>query len=281
MSSGQSAPTPYQPTGQGAADQNYQSLNATLGQNGSNLAASVTPQYQQITSNVANNPYYATAQAGANQVASLGQGVAAGQMQGASNLQGLGNLATAYAPGTMATAYDPQSALYNRNLSSTLDAQNVASAQSGLAGSPFAAGLQGQTGENFNLDWQNTQQQRQADGIAGLASLSSTANSDYSGASTLGADALSTIGSSSALPGQTYLGQQTADLNALNAQVTGTNSANALTQSAIANDGTYLGIGQSATAGADNAAQTNNAQSNAVSNSVGNLFGTALSYAFI
>jgi hypothetical protein len=281
MSSGQSAPTPYQPTGQAAADANYQTNNNALSAAGSQLYSQAAPQYQQITSNVMSNPYYAQAQAGAGQVANAGQGVAAGQFQGASSLQGLGNLAAAYAPGTMATGYDPQSALYNKELTSTLDTQNVASAQNGVAGSPFAAGISGQTAQNFNLTWEQQQQQRQAAAIAALAQLEGTAGSAYSGASTLGAQGLDTIAQTSALPGQTYLGQQTADATALNTQVAGTNASEALTQAATANDASYLQIGQAATAGADSAAATNNAQSNAQSAGLGQAFGDALSFAFL
>jgi hypothetical protein len=281
MSSGENAPTPYQPTGQAAADANYQSDNSQLSGAGQALYSQVAPQYQQITSNVMSNPYYAQAQAGAGQVAQAGQGVAAGQFQGASSLQGLGNLAAAYAPATMATGYDPQSALYNQQLTATQDQQNVANAQNGVAGSPFAAGVSGQATQNFNLTWEQQQQSRQAAAIAALSQLEGTAGSAYFGASTLGAQGLDTIAQTSAAPSQTYLSQQTADATALNNQVAGTNASDALTQAAVGNDASYLQIGQSATQGADNAAATNNAQSNAQSAGLGQAFGSLLSFAFI
>ena len=62
--------------------------------------------------------------------------------------------------------FDPQNALYNRQFG-LQQQQNLASqAMSGVGQSPYAAGLTAQGNENFNIDWQNQQLARQADGSA-------------------------------------------------------------------------------------------------------------------
>jgi hypothetical protein len=77
------------------------------------------------------------------------------------------------------------------------------------------------------------------------------------------------------LPSDVYLQQQQADLAAIGSQIQGTNQASALTQAATADQGTYLGIGQTASQGAIQAAQANNAQANAQAEGIGKLLGTA------
>lgn len=102
-----------------------------------------------------------------------------------------------------------------------------------------------------------------------------TAIAGNSAASQLGTDALNTEAGAAQLPSDVYLQQQQADLAAIQAQITGTNASLAPTQQATADQGQYLGIGQTATAGADNAAQINNAQANAQAQGFGQLLGTA------
>jgi hypothetical protein len=255
--SGSSSPQAYQPTGQAQADQGFQQGAGQLASAGSQLYGQASQGYGQLYGNVVSNPYAAQAQQGAGQVAALGQGVAGGQLQGAAGLQGAGNQALGLTNSVIQTGFDPQGALYNRNLASTMDSQNVANAQNGVAGSPFAAGINGQTAANFNLDWANNQQARQASAISALGSLNSTAQGDYSGASTLGNQGLSTLSSSSNAPNATYLAQQQSIEAALNALVQGTDASLAPTQQSIGDYGSYLGIGQSAT-GLDQTAQSNN-----------------------
>lgn len=60
--------------------------------------------------------------------------------------------------------FDPQRQLYNRNYQQMLDQQNAINSMNGLSGG-YAAGLTGQTANNFNLDWQNAQLGRQVQAL--------------------------------------------------------------------------------------------------------------------
>jgi hypothetical protein len=235
--------------------------------------------------------------------------------------------AESYIPGTtdplitggnsvMQTGFDPQNALYNRSLEQLLNQQNAINASQGLQG-PIAAGVTGQQAENFNIDWQNQELQRQLSALAGaggaytgaagnLATLQNTgvgnfnslinsgvsnaanlistgSNALQSGvsnavgantaASDLGTAALNTEAGAAQLPQDIYLQQQQADLAAIAAQVAGTNASTANTQQAVADQGQYLNIGQTAAQGAINAAQANNQNANTQAAGFGQLFG--------
>lgn len=384
MSSGQNAPTPYQPANQPGADAAYQQGAGQLAQAGQQLYSSVAPQLAQASQNVQNNPYAAQAQAGAAAAANYGTNTVApqqlagaaqdssianmaasaapgaynsavgagqtayGQTQsllpsataGLSVAPGVFNQAQSYIPGTsqplmsganqvMQTGFDPQQALYDRTFQQQQDQTNATSAMNGVAGSPYAAGLANQANTNFNIDWQNAQLQRQiaalgaagtADsqaasnveglqtagvnnynaltsgavnnanslintgtgalnagintGVGAINSLGATSIAGNQGASQLGTDALNTMAGAAQLPSDVYLQQQQADLAAIGAQIQGTNASQAMTQTAVGDQGQYLNIGQTATAGADQAAQINNQQANSQAAGFGNLFGS-------
>jgi hypothetical protein len=387
MSSGQNAPTAFQPPNQAGAAASFQQGANQLASTGSQLSSSVDPQLSQISQNVQNNPFQAQALAGAQAAAGTATStVAPQQLAGASQDAQLASLAASQAPGAFNTAtqagqnaynqtqsllpaataglsaapgvfnqaqamipgttqplinganqvlqtgFDPQSALYNQQFQQQQDQQNAAAAMNGVAGSPYAAGLSNQANQNFNTNWQNQQlgRQTQALGAAGTADATAAGNLEglqtsgtnnfnaltsgavnnanslistgtgalnagintgvgaetalgneamagNAGASQLGTDALNTMAGAAQLPSDVYMQQQQADLAAIGAQIQGTNSAGALTQQATADQGQYLGIGQTASQNADNAAQINNAQANAQAAGFGNLFGSVTS----
>ena len=127
-------------------------------------------------------------------------------LQGLSVAPGVFNQAQAMIPGTtqplinaanqvLQTGFDPQSALYNQQYGQQLDQQNAINAQNGVSGSPYAAGITGQAGQNFNIDWQNQQLNRQLSALGGassadtaaagnLATLQSTGVNDYNALTT-------------------------------------------------------------------------------------------------
>ena len=70
----------------------------------------------------------------------------------------------------LGTAFDPQSALYNRTQQQVADQSLAGLSASGLAGTPWGQGVQGNTLSNFNIDWQNQQLGRQLQGIQGAGS---------------------------------------------------------------------------------------------------------------
>jgi len=81
------------------------------------------------------------------------------------------------------TAFDPQQALYNRTQQQVGDQANAISSQYGLGQSGAGAGMAQQANENFNIDWQNQQLQRQTQGAQGLAALSQQGLQDQGQAS--------------------------------------------------------------------------------------------------
>ena len=131
---------------------------------------------RQATQQQFNNPFAPTAQAGANTAMTLGQDAATNQFNLGGTLESLGQQVSAEgqplinnANQVMQTAFDPQSALYNRYqqlMQQQFQAQN---AQSGVGSTPYAAGLNAQNNQNFNISWNAQQLSNQ---IAGLNSAS-------------------------------------------------------------------------------------------------------------
>lgn len=107
-----------------------------------------------------------------------------------------------------------------------------------------------------------------------LTSLGNLTNSSNAAASALGTQGLNTLAGAAQLPQDIFLQQQQAELAALGAQIQGTNASEGLTQQAVADQGSYLSIGQQAAQGAIQAAQVNNQASAASSAGFGNLFGS-------
>ena len=114
-------------------------------------------------------------------------------------------------------------------------------------------------------------------GTSALNAGANTAVAANTAASDLGTAALNTQAGAAQLPSDVYLQQQQADLAAIGAQISGTNAASTQTQQAVADQGNYLNIGQTASQGATNAAQANNTQANAQAAGFGQLAGTVLS----
>ena len=210
------------------------------------------------------------------------------------------------------TGFDPQNALYNQQAGKTQDTSNAINAMYGLSQSPYGAGVAGQNQTNFNIDWQNAQLQREATALGAygneqstvannLANLNSNAVGNYNAlntaaasnyatttgaqgaayktASDLGIAGLNTLTAASQAPSQTYLGQQQADLQAAANVADISKTALAPDQSLAATEGNYLTLGQTATAGAQQATQINNAASSALFGAIGSIFGSVASAA--
>ena len=244
---GSSAPMAYTPANQAGADASYTSTLNNLTAGDTANYATANQGFNQTYQNVLNNPYYAQAQQGIN--ASGAQQYASGtaDINNANTLNGL-------APSIIASGFDPTSALYNNQLKSAQDAQSIASAQAGVAGSPFAAGMQSDATTNFNLDWQAQQAQKQQQAIAALSSLfSNSASTAATGAAQQQAGA--------AAPAQAYNSNQATIMQALQQLVSGTGSASSTVNNDVSQYGNYLGIGQNATQINDQATQVNNSQS--------------------
>lgn len=91
------APSGYQPAFQAQADQSYQNLVSGMQPYASGIASTTIPGLTSVAQNVQNNPYYGTAQQGANDVYGLSQNLYPQQYAGAMNMNQLGATAGANA----------------------------------------------------------------------------------------------------------------------------------------------------------------------------------------
>ena len=151
---------------------NYQSLggadNAAYGGIGQlanyNVAGNLLPQYQQIAQNTVNNPY-----AGGYVGNSAATG-AAGMGSGA----GITGTALSQLPDVqalMALGFDPQNSLYSKLQNQNQQQNQAILGQSGVASTPYGAGVAADANSNFNINWQNQQLQRALQGSQGASSL--------------------------------------------------------------------------------------------------------------
>ncbi|MGC2944162.1 hypothetical protein [Burkholderia ambifaria] len=152
-------------------------------QQGSNAAWQYGPAYQ----NAANQAGIGYTNAG-NALTGLGNLDLATQQQ----LLGAGQ--NVYQMGL-----DPQSALYDRTRQRVTDQSAASNSMYGLGSSAAGAGLQNQALSNFNIDWQNNQLSRAAQGLQAYTGAANTAG-NYGQA---GANALTQA------PGYTLLGGST------------------------------------------------------------------------
>src|SRR5215475_428817 len=157
-SSGVNIPNPYQLGHQPGADLGAYRGTQNLGQY--NLGGQNYGQYANLAQQGVANPYAGQFQQGAGTAGGMmeaaGQGAygAGGQLMGA-NLGLLPDVQQLVAMG-----FDPQQALYQRTAQQVQDQQRAALAASGVAGTPYGAGVQGKTMSDFNIDWQNNLLQR-------------------------------------------------------------------------------------------------------------------------
>lgn len=275
MSGGtQQAPTPYQPPNQAGAAAGFQQGAGQLSTAGANLYNQVTPHLSGIVGNVTDNPYFPQAMSGAQSAANAATSqVAPQQLGAASQLQAFSSLSNPAALQTLYSAYDPQSALYNQQYTQQLDQTNAIQSMYGTGGSPYGAGVAANASNNFNLNWQNAQLARQIAALGAYdTNLGAQGTADTT-ASDLGTAGLNTMASAAQLPYDLYLQQQQAQLQALGAQISGTNASLNPTQQATADYGQYLNIGQTASQGAISAAQANNQANAQAAAGFGQLFG--------
>lgn len=327
MGGGSQAPTPYQPAYQQQADSAYyNTLNALTPQVQADMATA-QQGYNSAYNTVLNNPYDSSMVQGtvgaANTLSGVGAnnltqgGVVTGQADQVFNdantvrgyapqFQDLASLAKGYAAPLSADAntlrsyapelaelgLDPNFAEYNYGMQQAKNSQNVTNAESGLAGSPFAAGM---TGDAMAAYKRNYDAQRYTKAMSALSALGQL----YSGAGGLDMQALQALQGSGGFLNDaigaydTAAGMDTAgtnidsaglgmeqqgandqalaammpyeavnteaedQLSALNAMTSGEAAAASPVFNATNAYGNYMDIGQQATAGADRAAQIN------------------------
>lgn len=231
----------WQPQYTNSADQQWWNLSQQ--NQGNNPYAQYAQQFKDVFNTQYNNPYAQGAQQGANNAAAAYGQVGTNGLNAANQINQASMSMLPYAQQIMTTAMDPQSALYDRTLQQTQDQQRVGQAARGITMSPYGAGLENQALQNFNIDWQNNQLQRQTTGldsankaITGAAANSTTAqNMANSGAAALQQQGL--------LPYQTSQGIATDQYNGLTNQINaglGTNQLNSANMAALMQ---YMGLG--------------------------------------
>lgn len=213
-----------------------------------NYGLSAFNQLQNNANQVASGPGYDT---GAVQQA--GQGLFAGQQQ---LQQGAGQV--------LQTSMDPQSALYQRTLQQTQDQTRSAEAARGIAMTPYGSGLENQATNNFNIDWQNQQLQRQTQGLGAAG----TALGQSSSAAQAGAGILQSI------PAQ----QRTQQLQALSALASNSQLPTQQMQQTIQDWLSYINGGNQTNQNALNAQQQAANQSSSMFSGIGSLLGMGLSF---
>jgi hypothetical protein len=230
----QAPPPAYMPQSLGAADSG--AING-IGALGTTIGGATTS-----ANNIANNPYAPSYQANVGQIGQAG-------MAGGANIYGAAQSTLPYAQQALQTAYDPQNALYAQQYQANNDAVNASLASRGLATTPYGAGVQSTSDQQFNTNWLQTQLQRQATGAQTASSILNTAGTG----TTTG---LNQMTAGAALP---YSTANTINQNGLNAYGTLAGIQNPQ----IADYLQYLGLGnQSAGVNNQNYANQITAQNN-------------------
>jgi hypothetical protein len=183
-----------------------------------NLGQSSLGYGQNIFNALQGNPYGGGFQGGANVAGGLGQMQALGQYGIGQGLINQGQGAFGAGQQVLNTAFDPQQQLYqylqNQNLQQTQAIQSGA----GLATTPYGAGVSALSNQQFNMNWQNEQLQRQLAGLQGYGGALGTGANLIGQGNALQAAAPGQYYQSSGLPYATYnqLGNdQYANLNQL------------------------------------------------------------------
>lgn len=171
--------------------------------------------------------------------------------------QGLGGLASS----ALATGFNQNNALYNQELGQINDQTNSGLAARGLAMSPYAAGVQGQTDTNFNNTWNNQLLQNESTAAGTASTLDNTYNSGMStgaqvsqGAADNSLSSLSSLLSSGNLSSSQlqsaigdYLSYLTGGTSASSAQASAQNQAAQIDNQGLAGlgslGGSLLGLG--------------------------------------
>lgn len=188
---GSSAPVGYQPNNQPGVDNSFNSL-YTAANNAPAQFNGYNPNYANQSFNAAfNNPYSGQMVDTAQQAGNIYEQSVNPLMQSAGyfapqvqNQINAGN--QAYSAGQTAynTALDPQNALYAQQRQINDDQTRANLAASGLSTSGVGVGIQNQSDQNFNTNWQAQQLQRQIYGANALNSGVNTMNNAVSGAGT-------------------------------------------------------------------------------------------------
>lgn len=253
-------PTPYQYQNQGGADQNaYAGIG---GLNSYNTYGQYLPQAQGLAQGIVNNPYQGQYQQGAD--------VSGGLQQGAGfQSYGAGGALNQAAGGTlpdiqalMTMGFDPQNALYSKLQQQNTDQTNAQNSMSGVASTPYGAGLADQSNQNFNLAWQNNELQRASTAAQGAGSLLGQAGGAFNTGTGLQSAGAQGVLAGAGTPYSTFNTINQTGLGALNQGGAFGQSASTLPQQSIQDYLAYLSGGTSAANAGTSAANAQLNQAN-------------------
>lgn len=234
-------PQGYQYQNQGGADSN--AFNTTNQLSNYNVPAQLLPQYQSIAQSSVNNPYAAMYQGGAGAAGNMG-------MQAGANAYGAGGSVMGSAldtlpdvQGLLSLGFDPQNALYARGLQQTQDQTRAAEGARGIATTPYGAGVENDATRNFNIDWQNQQLSRAAQGAGAAGNLLGAAGSGINTGSALQGAGAQTYLQGAGTPYNTFQGINANALNTLGQTGAFGASAAAIPQQQIQDYLSYLSGG--------------------------------------
>ena len=253
-------PQPYQFGNMGGADANaYQGI-GNLG--AYNTYGQYLPQAQGIGQGLINNPYAGQYQGGAAGAGAMYQGAGAqaygqgGALGGAASgaLGGVGSL--------LQMGFDPQNALYAQLQEQNQQQNLAANERAGINNTPYGASVAGQANNNFNLQWQNQQLGRAAQGAQAAGGLLGSIGGAYGQGNALQGQGAGQYLQGAGVPYETFQNIGNNQLGTIG-QIGGLGQqAAALPQQQIGDYLNYLGGGQQAEALGQNAAKLQLAQQN-------------------
>ena len=202
------------------------------------LGGSVLPAAQQTASNLYNNPFAPQALGGAQAASGLGANAAyTGFNTGAGQI-GTGNSLVPYAQNILQTGVDPMQNVYNQQYALNQNQANVQNAMSGVANTPYGAGVTNQADQNFNINWQNNLLNRQTQAAQAAGALDTAAGGLQTSGVNLMNQAPSQLVQSATIPYSTYsdigTGQNTALSQLLGIGSSGANLSNLPVQDLLA-----------------------------------------------
>jgi hypothetical protein len=237
----------------------------------SGYAPSVSGQVQNITNQAVNNPYAGQAVTGAQQAGGYGTGTLAPQQQGsATSLFNTAGAAGGYVPQALATGFDPNNAVYNQQYQKMLDQQNAINAMTGVANTPYGAGVTGSQAQNFNTNWLANEQARQQAAASTAGTLATTQGNAATQGGQVGQAGMNTETTASALPYTTTEQQALNALQTLTAGTAAVGGATGATSDVLNSILQYLGYGTQAGTAQQ---QQSNATYSGIGQGLGGLFG--------
>lgn len=186
-------------------------------------------------------------------VAASGSAVQAGQQAGgqaganfgqANNMRTGANSLQTGANAVMNTAFDPQNALYDRTRQQVQDASRVSQAVRGITMSPYGAGLENQAMTNFNIDWQNAQLARQAQGLGAAGTATNSAGTANVTGANLGQQGVGQTQATGQIPYDSYMQDQQNNIQNWIAFMNQNNAVSGLAQQNYPNQLAYQSMQQ-------------------------------------